>query len=417
MNIPTNPGLSRPLRVLQILEATTGGTRRHLAYLLQNLADSREFSLSLIYSPLRDPHFSRDLELYRRLGVTLYEVPMRRAIAPWRDLVAFVKIFWIIRRGHYDVVHAHSSKAGFLGRLAARWVGGAGILYTPHSFAFQYCPHSLRGTLYRWLERFAGRFHHRLVCVSEGERRAALDYRISPPDQIRVIPNVIDRNELRPTRTAREVKGQYGIEADETVIGMIAHFRPQKGYRHFMAAIPRILQDCPRARFLIVGDGPFFSDAQKCIQQLGVESAVIMAGYQPHPQDYYQIMDVFVLSSLWEGMPYVILEAMSMGLPVVATNIAGNNELVAQGVNGFLVPLMNSEQIASQVIRLTRDPDLRFRFGQASRRIFDEMPSIKEWGRQYAQLYAEVAGQLPKEQRLPAALSNCAASQQQNQSK
>lgn len=380
-----------PLRVLQILEATTGGTRRYLYYLLRHL-DPGRFKLSLIYSPLRDSHFAQDLVHYRRLGVTLHEVPMRREISPLHDLWALVKIIGILRSSHFDIVHAHSSKAGFLGRIAARMTSGASILYTPHSFSFQYCPHGLRGSLYRRLERLAGHYHHRLICVSEGERRVALKYRISPPERIHVVSNVIDQDDLQPTRQAREVRSQYGIEKNEIVVGMVAHFRPQKGYRHFIEAIPSILRICPKARFLIVGDGPLFTEAQKHIERLGVASSVIMTGYQPHPPDYYQIMDIFVLSSLWEGMPYVILEAMAMGLPIVATDIVGNNELVEHDVNGFLVPEMNSAKIASRVIRLCQDHDLRIRLGQASRRIINEMSGIKDWARQYAAIYEEAAG-------------------------
>lgn len=379
-----------PLRVLQILEATTGGTRRHLRHLLGNL-DPGRFSLALIYSPLRDPHFIQDLAFYQQFGIVLHEVPMQREISPWHDFAALGRIMGIIRRGRFDVVHAHSSKAGFLGRLAARMLGVTGIVYTPHSFAFQYCPLGLRGSLYRWLERLAGLLHHQLVCVSEGERRVALQYRISPPERLRVIPNVVDKEQLHPSQSAHAIRNQLAIENHSLVIGMVAHFRPQKGYNHFIDAIPKILECCPRARFLIIGDGPLFEQVRLRIRRLGVEAAVILAGYQPHPPDYYQVMDIFVLSSLWEGMPYAILEAMAIGLPIIATNIGGNNELVEHGINGFLVPEMNSEQIASHVIHLIADPALRTRFGRASRRILGKMPGIKEWAGQYGELYEEMA--------------------------
>lgn len=378
-----------PKRVLEILEATTGGTRRHLYYLLKYL-DPKRFSISLIYSNLRDPEFGKDLEEFRQIGITLHEVPMRREISPWSDLIALIKIMSVIHHGHFDLVHAHSSKAGFLGRVAARFLGIKAIVYSPHSFAFQYSTSSCRGGFYRWIERLTGYLHHCLLCVSEGERRIAIKKSITPSEKIEVIPNAIAVGDLVPRRSSFEIRKQLCIGNDATVIGMVAHFRPQKGHRHFIDAMPQILQQCPQARFLIIGDGPLFKETQNHVRRLGVESAMIMTGNQEHPPDFYQIMDIFVLSSLWEGMPYAILEAMAMGLPVVATDIAGNNELVLDGQNGFLIPEMNSDAIASHVIRLIENPELQKRFGMESRRIFNKMPNIEEWTLRYTDLYGNI---------------------------
>lgn len=380
-----------PLKILQILEATTGGTRRHLYYLLANVNRER-FTLSLVYSSMRDPAFSKDLEVFRELGIRLHEVPMRREISPWHDLAALVKIMRIIRKERFDIVHAHSSKAGFLGRLAARLLGVRAVIYSPHSFSFQYCARGCRGAFYLWLERLASRWHDCLLCVSEGERRIAIEHGLVTPKQIVVLPNAVALDSTKPLRTATEVREELGIAQGETVVGMVAHFRPQKGYSFFIGAIPAILRSCPKARFLIVGDGPLFGQAKKRIAELGVEHAVILAGYQDHTPDYYQVMDVFILSSLWEGLPYVILEAMTFGLPIVASDIHGNNELVVHGRNGFLVAPMSSPKIAEFVTRLVEDEHTRAAFGRESKRMADSMSSIQQWTESYEDAYLDALG-------------------------
>lgn len=388
---PAGAPRSRPLRVLQILEATTGGTRRHLYYLLRGL-DPARFEVSLIYANQRDPHFAGDLRQFAAWGVRLYEVPMRREIAPGHDLAALVRIMHIIHAGRFDLVHTHSSKAGFLGRLAARLCGVRTIVHTPHSFAFQYCPQSLKGNLYRALERLASRLHHRLICVSQGERQVALDARISPAEKTLVIPNTIDLKDLAPSLASEAIRKRHGIAEGASVVGMVAQFRPQKGHRHFIAAIPLVLARCRKAHFLIVGDGPLLEETRRQVRELGVEERVTFAGHQENPADYYQVMDLFVLSSLWEGMPYVILEAMAMGLAVVATKAAGNAELVEDGQSGFLVAPESSREIAGRVSQLLEDPPLRAGFGQKARHLAQARPDIRKWTECYEKLYLGLCG-------------------------
>jgi glycosyltransferase involved in cell wall biosynthesis len=377
---------NRPIRVLEILEATTGGTRRHLYYLLTHL-DTGRFSVSLVYSDLRDPHFAKDLETFAARGIELIEVPMRREISPFDDLASFLRIARIIHRGRFDIVHAHSSKAGFLGRLAARLLGVPAVIYSPHSFAFQYNPNGLRGTLYRSLERFGGKFHHKMLCVSEGEKKVACENRICPLKTLHTLCNTIPRETMKAVRLPAEVRRSLGIPESCPIVGTVAQFRPQKGLSHFVNAMPGILERCPDVRFLIVGDGPLFGEIREQIRGMGLDKRAILAGHQEHPPDFYQVMDVFVSSSLWEGMPYVILEAMAMGLPIVATDTVGNNELVTHEKNGLLVPPENPSAIADAVGDVLCDSDRRIRYTHESRYMASNLPTLQEWIARYEEFY------------------------------
>lgn len=378
-------GISPRKKVLEILEATTGGTRRHLQYLLRNI-DLERFEVTFAYSDRRDAFFSKDLETYAARGIHLVEIPMRREIRPVEDFIALVRLMKLIRQQQYDVIHAHSSKAGFLGRLAARLTGVGPVVYTPHAFAFQYQPKGVKGKLYRGLERLAGRWTDLLLCVSDGERHVAQEHTLTRAP-IEVLANVVKANDKDPIEVRRRVRKCYNIPENSPVVGMVAQFRPQKGYRHFIEAIPQVLSRCQEAIFLVVGDGPERLSVEESIRNLKIESHVILAGHQEDPADYYPAMDVFVLSSLWEGMPYVILEAMAASLPIVATEIAGNADLVRHGVNGLLVPPADSHPIARTISRLLNDKTLREKYGQESRRLIQTMPTIDQWIRRYESIY------------------------------
>jgi glycosyltransferase involved in cell wall biosynthesis len=377
------------IKILEILEATTGGTRKHLYNLLQYI-DAGKFSVSLVYSDRRDAYFCNDIAYFAGRGVELFEVPMKREISPIEDLRALIRICGIIRANKFDIVHAHSSKAGVLGRIAARLAGTKMVMYSPHSFAFQYCPKSASGRLYRGIEKLTALFCDCLLCVSKGECKEAVKHRICASSKIRVLENAVATEDLVPLRTIQEMKRSLGISEHEKVVGMVAKFRAQKGYRHFIEAIPRILKKCSDTTFLIVGDGEERGKVERMIRELGLLEKTILTGHQENVADYYQVFDVFVLSSLWEGMPYVILEAMALGLPVVASDICGNNELVEHGDNGFLVTPGNSEEIAERVVELLVNPEMRRTFGERSRTIIASRPSVYEWIDQYQNLYTEL---------------------------
>lgn len=321
------------------------------------------------------------------MGIRLFEVPMRREISPLHDAIAFARIAHIIWREQFDLVHAHSSKAGFLGRIAATCARVPAIVYSPHSFAFQYCPYSLASGFYRVLERFGSLFHHHLLCVSNGEKELATRCCISPPNRIHVIPNAIDSKVSCLHESIQDLKKELLIPLDVPVVGMVAHFRPQKAIGCFIRAIPHVISKIPETRFLIIGDGPLLGAMRRNVNSLGIEKNVILAGYKRDVSIYYQMMDVFALSSLWEGMPYAILEAMAAGLPVIATTTVGNDELVIPGKNGLLVRPNNSEEIAECICLLLEDDLLRQKFGLESLRLSKRRRSIDSWIQEYEAFY------------------------------
>ncbi|HIE51553.1 MAG TPA: glycosyltransferase family 1 protein [Armatimonadetes bacterium] len=353
-------------RVVEILEATTGGTRKHLLDLVFHLDRSR-FEVEVIVSPRRYRGFAADMQRMQAAGIPVHVVPMQREIALWDDLRAFWRIWDLLRRGGYDIVHTHSAKAGILGRFAAWLTGVPVILYTPHAFPFFMQVGRRRRWLYLALEWLAAKITTRLIAVSEGERQAALARHICEPERIVTIENGLSPTAFNPAAEGTALRQRLGLREEHFVIGTVGQLVRQKGDRYLIEAAPRILHALPQARFLLVGTGPKESLLRELAQRWGVAEAVIFAGHQEEVEPFYAAFDLFVLPSLWEGCPYALLEAMQMAKPVVATRIAGSADIVVDDNTGWLVPPGDSAALARAIIALAQDPQRRHRMGERGR--------------------------------------------------
>jgi len=357
-----------PRHVAMVLEATMGGTRTHLLQLARGLPRER-FQLTLILSAERDRRFRQVMEQLRREGVHVVEVPMLRRIAPVRDSIAMLRILRALRAIPWDVVHTHASKGGAVGRLAARVCVGLGhggrIAHTPHTFPFEG-----RGRLARWffraIERRLARRTDRLIVLSEGQRRLAVNEVGMPPDRVAFIPNGVDADHFASAGRRASARNSLGLATDAPVVGWIGRFMPQKRCDAFIRAAARVRERLPETRFLIVGEGPLERDLRRLARRLGVAPAVTWHGFVDDPRPFYEAMDVFVLTSRYEGMPYSLLEAMAMELPVVASDIAGCEDVVTPE-NGILVPAGWTEGFGEAIVGLLEEPSRRIRMGKAGR--------------------------------------------------
>jgi glycosyltransferase involved in cell wall biosynthesis len=349
----------KKLKVLQILEATIGGTRTHLNLLVNHLSQDK-FDISVACSTLRDKNFQGDISRMQSKGIKVYQISMVREINPVKDLLAFINIYRIIKTEKYDIVHTHSSKAGFLGRLAAKLSGVSMILYTPHAFAFQAYSNRIIKLFFVAIEKIMSRFSTRLICVSESENKIAIQNRITDIEKITVIHNAVESNNHRvDNNKINELKRNLGINNKRIVIGTVGYFRHQKGYPFFLKTAHAVIKDYEDIIFLIIGSGKRKLEIEKMIRSLKIEKYIIILDSFDHDNIYYSLMDIFVLTSLWEGMPYTILEAMCMGKPVIATDVTGSRDVVVHEKTGLLVPSKNINAIADAIIMLINDPKKR----------------------------------------------------------
>jgi glycosyltransferase involved in cell wall biosynthesis len=366
------------IKVAEILEATVGGTRTHMELLLQHIDRSR-FAVTLVCSTRRDPQFSEALRRYQSDGITVCIIQMARSIHPVRDLLAIWRLYRYFRRCAFDVVHTHSSKAGILGRFAARLARVPTILHTPHAFAFQGESSTLRRALFLLAERVARRWTTAFICVSEGERSIAINSGVAAATDSLVIHNSVDLERATcSSRVAATARDTAGCTSADMVVGTVANLRPQKGLHHFIKAARRVLNERQDVRFVIVGSGTLHRELSALIEFSHLQERVRIISGETDAWPYYALLDVFVLTSLWEGLPYAMLEAMAMGKPVVATDISGCRDVVIDGETGLLVPPRDEQAIARAILTLLENPDMRRRMGALGRRVVEQKYRIQQ---------------------------------------
>jgi glycosyltransferase involved in cell wall biosynthesis len=343
------------IRLLHILEATVGGTRRHLLDLSLGLPPER-FRQHLVYSSIRSPQFEADAQQLREAGLEVTSLPMRRQIEPVEDWFCLRQLKAIIRQWQPQIVHGHSAKGGFLSRLAAREMPGVCSLYNPHGFPFQMRTSPLKHRLYVALERYAARYTDGLIATCESQRALALEHRLLPDEKITVIPNGIRTEQFAVAVDRSALRRELGLPEQATVIGCIAALSPQKGVQFLVEALPEVRRKVPDAHVLLVGDGLLRPSLQRLAKSLHVAEAVHFAGLRSDVPQILKALDLFVLPSLWEGLPYALLEAGAAGLPVVATDIPGNHDVIEHGVTGRLAKPAAAADLAAQIIAALSDP-------------------------------------------------------------
>lgn len=359
--------MNRP-RIAQILEATTGGTRRHLNDIVNGI-DARRVELHVICATLRDPAFGADIETMRARGIPVHVVPMVRAVSPRRDMAACRRMACLLRRYRFDGVHTHSSKAGVLGRIAARRTGVPVVMHTPHVLPLDMRAGAGARWVYRLIERRLARWTDRIVCVSQAGMVSAAGAGLAPSARYDIIPNGVDVEVLDRAVAWHAVnKTELGIPADVPVVGAVGRLTRQKNFRLLVAAAARVHGVMPETRFVIFGEGEERQRLETDIVNAGLADRIFLPGAREDIYAWYPHFDVFAMSSDWEGMPYSLLEAMGSRGVVVATAVGGVAEVVQSGTNGVLTPAGRVEPLAAALVERLKAPGPeRRRMGRAAR--------------------------------------------------
>ena len=378
------------IRVAEVIEAAENGTKKHVLQLMRHVDRSR-FEMELVASNLRDPSgFARDVSALRDEGLRVFIVPMTRIIHPVDDLRSLIRLVRLFHRRHYDVVHCHSSKAGFLGRLAAFLTGCRGIVYTPHCFSFTAGFGRFVGWFYKTLEFLAGRLTDRLIAVSPHEHEVAVHSGAALPHQIRTILNGLEDAELRPREPSPALRRELGLPQGAPVVGAIGRLGRQKGYDVFIRAAKRIHEKRPDVHFLLVGKGSYDVMLRGLASSLGLDACFHFTGERGDVLDIFPLIDVFVMSSRWEAMPYALLEAMGAGRAIVVTHTCGLEKVVENGRAGVIIPPEDPDALCREAVALLDDPARREALGRAARELATGAYGLKRSIEQIERLYEEV---------------------------
>ncbi len=340
------------IKILYILEATSGGTQKHVIDIAKKI-DKSEYQIDIIYSTSRNKHF---IESSNGIFNRTYGLPIRRG-ASISDLFNIWRIHKIIKQNGYDVIHCHSTKAGFVGRLAAVLSHHKNIIYSPHGFMFCDTRIKLKRYSYLMLEKYLGLVTRKLIAVSGSERDLAIQHNIVPGKKIITINNSIDSSDYNDFNYVNSVPDKLASDQTEIILGTVGRLYYQKDPLTLIRSFKIINDRIPNTKLILVGDGPLENECIQLIKELNLEAKVILEGYQKDSRSYYKKFDIFLLSSHYEGMPYSLLEAMSMGIPSVGTDVIGIKDLIVHGETGYLVPEGNHNAFADSVINLIENPE------------------------------------------------------------
>ncbi|NLW50375.1 MAG: glycosyltransferase family 4 protein [Candidatus Brocadiaceae bacterium] len=376
-------------RVLLLTEALAGGVERHLRDLVGGLpADRYEVHVAAPPGPISGA--SDCLRPWRNAGRPVHEVPMRKRIAPVSDVRAFRALLALCRRERYAIVHTHSAKAGFLGRLAGRLTGAATV-HTPHVPPFDRGVAPVSERLYLFLERRAARWTDHMVLLSRYQENLVLRRRLLPAQKLTVIPNGQDA-EATGLPDRRAARRELGLAGDETIVLQMGRFCRQKGQEVLIEATALARRQGAALRVLMVGDGPTRPQLQARIRSAGLEGVVALEGWTAGPGLYYAASDLVAMPSWFEGGPYVLLEARAAARATAVSLCCGMEEFVRHGVDGFLLPPGNGEAWARLLLRAARERDDLDRIGRQAQARARQEPTVREAVERLTAVYDRLLG-------------------------
>jgi glycosyltransferase involved in cell wall biosynthesis/ribosomal protein S18 acetylase RimI-like enzyme len=377
---------ANPIRVLHVLGDSRFGGIAHIVAGLARVARSQGWEVDVLAT---DPTVQ---EFVRSAGMGVVDLDaIRRPIRAW-DLLGLVRLWRFFLRERYDIVHTHTSKGGFVGRLAATLARLPVVIHTAHGFAFhEHSPHHVTA-FYSALERLASRWCDRVITVSEFHRRWAVELGICRADRIVAIPNGAATVRPACAAAAAKLRLELSIRRDELLIFCNTRLAEDKGIEYLIEAAAILLRSGLRFRVVIAGDGPLCDSLQRLASDRGVADVVTFVHFRQDIADWLNACDLAVFPSLREGLSISLLEAMSAGKPIIATSIGSVRDLTAHTESMELVPPADPFVLAAAVHRLGGDRLRQVALGQAALELFQRAHTEERMLNSYRDLYLQMLG-------------------------
>jgi len=381
----------RPLRILQVIEATAGGTRRHLRDIL--LAFPRtEIEFRLVCATRRDPDFLADVRDYRARGIPVHVLDMRRAPNVWIDGIAIRALRRIFSKMQCDLVHLHSGKAGLLGRIAALGLP-IPVMYAPHAFPF--LQPGMIGRAARLAELLLAHRTTVLHAVSAAEGELAENVGLFERDRIVVLENAVDLG-----LADRTIRSRLRLPKDESrppTFGFLGELREQKDPFTFVDAALQLVRTGRRARFVMPAQGALLEPVKRAVSARGIDELVDFVSGSDSLTHVYERIDFGVLPSRWEGLPYALLDAMSLRIPVIASALPVFRDILEPIEPNLLFAVGNPIILKDKMALWASTPrEIVRTIGDAERRTVENSHQISRWTAQLHATYRSLArGEAP----------------------
>ncbi len=360
---------------MQITHDLAIGGLQQVVVNLCKFIDKEKFDVSVLCLRALGP-FTKDV---REMGIKVHFLPQPNN---GTDYFSFLKVAKILRKEKVDVIHTHNTQPFIDGTLGALLSGRKiRIVHTDHARNF---PDKRRYMFAEWL---MSHFAYKVVGVSEHTCQNLIKYEKISPSKVRTIPNGIDGSRFEIKIDRQKKREEFGTKDSGPVIGLCVRLAEQKGITYLLQAMPRIIRAFPDITLMVVGEGELEASLQHEASELGIENHVMFPGPRLDIPELLKLFDLYVLPSLWEGMPMVLLEALAAGCPVVATDVGGVSRVIEHEKNGLLVPSRNVEALAATVIKILSDENLRNKFVKNGLAKFRQKFSAEIMTRKYEQLY------------------------------
>ncbi len=353
------------IKVVHIVEAILGGIRQHVIDIVENL-DRDKYDVFLIYSDIRaDKAFFDEKEKLEQYATLILCNEMQREMGA-HDIPAYKALVKHLQNIKPDIVHCHSSKAGIVGRLAAKHCGVKRIFYTPNAYAFETPDISwVKKEVYIFAERFLSRYATTMtINVSKGEMALVKKFKLDKDAKFTRIYNGIPDID---TPSKDELKRELGLKSDIHYVGVTARCARQKDPMTFLAIAEQVVNKRDDVEYIYIGDGDMMEKMKEFVKSHKLEDKVHLLGFRSDASRIVGAFDIYLSTALYEGLPYSMIEAMRAGVPIIATDTVGNNELVDEGMNGNLFRVGDIDKavelINTQILRMhIKDDDVKKTF-------------------------------------------------------
>jgi len=390
MNSPneTRPNGPRPLRICHVItRMIVGGAQENTLLTIRGHREAgQECELVTGPSPGREGELLKQ-SVNTGLKVTVFP-ELVRELSPWNDLKAYLRLRRYFRENSFDVVHTHSSKAGIIGRFAARAAHVPVVVHTVHGQAFH--PHErwYKNFLYILLERFAAYKCDRIFAVAQAMIDQCVAANVAPREKYRIVYSGMDTTRFAAAKRDPELRRRLGIPEKARTIVTVARLFPLKGYEFVLPAAERVVEKFPDTHFLIVGDGPMHDELAAKIAAAGLTEHFHFAGLVPPDAvaEYLAQGELLWHLSLREGLPRAVVQALACGIPAVGFALDGTPEVLENGVTGFAVKPESVDEVVAATSAVWSDDALRARMGaEGKRRVLEQF----DWRRMADILLAE----------------------------
>ena len=383
----------RRTKIAQVITRLDWGGSSDIVRIICANLDKDEYDIQLIIGDTQYPRAATE-EFLNRYKDSVTIVPqLKRNIAPLEDLWALASLYLIFKKEKFDIVHTHTAKAGFLGRLAAALAGTPVIIHTPHGHNFYGYFGKFMSAVIVFLERIMARFTDRIIAMTEIEKMDYVKYGVANPDKIDLIYVGLELKPAGGMTTAGKdaLKKSLGAYSGEIIVAMVGRIEHIKGPHIFIEAAAIVSARLPNVKFIVVGEGGLRASLEKRVKAIGLNDRIIFTGWREDAQAVISVCDIIVMPSLNEAVGMSLIEAQSMAVSVIASNVGGIPEIVKDNETAILVKPNDYTVLADSIYYLVLDDDLRIRMGKAGKEWVKNRFSVESMIDKTASIYEKLS--------------------------